>query len=204
MKNTSRRADMPVIMKTKLDEEVWKDIPNTDYYQASSHGRIRSVDRWVRFNSGYGIRKGKILKPVIHHSGYIIYGIVAGNKISSVYGHQLVARTFLGEPQNNQVVCHYDGNKANNCLANLRYDTRSSNEQDKRRHGTYQKEEKNPRAKLSLDDIYNIRHRRANGETVKQLADEYGFRSGHISKICIGMLWPHAAGPLTREFTKNA
>lgn len=184
-------------------QETWKDIPGYEgHYQASSHGRIRSLDKEVPCRTGTRVRKGRVLKPSLHHTGYTIYSV--GTKQKSVYGHKLVALAFLGEPKNGQVVCHFDGDKQNNNICNLRYDSCSGNEQDKRRHGTYQEGEGNPRASLSEEDVVTIRERRAKGEYCYIIGRDYGMQAGHISKICSGQLWKKSGGQLTRSFEKNA
>jgi hypothetical protein len=50
--------------------------------------------------------------------------------------HRLVARAFLGDGEPGEVVCHFDGNPANNRVENLRWDTQRANVQDAIRHGT--------------------------------------------------------------------
>lgn len=47
-----------------MEKEVWKDIPNYEgYYQISSEGRVRSIDRTVKDKNGLEkVYKGKILK----------------------------------------------------------------------------------------------------------------------------------------------
>ena len=50
-----------------METEIWKDIPGYEgLYQASDHGRVRSLDRVV--NGKYGnkaVKKGKIMTPHI-------------------------------------------------------------------------------------------------------------------------------------------
>jgi hypothetical protein len=185
--------------------ERWKDIPSYPGYQASDLGRVRSLDKRVGCRSGgIRLRKGKVLVPVIHHSGYAVYSVYAAGKMKSVPGHLLVMQAFIGKAPDGFVVCHYDGNRQNNLLINIRYDTKSANEQDKLMHGTYQHADRNPRAKLTAHEVMAMRLRRAAGESVTNLAREYGFRAGHISKICTGALWKTTSGPLTREAAKHA
>ena len=184
-------------------EEDWKDIPEYPGYQASSFGRIRSPDKKVRCRNGMRIRKGRILSPVKHHSGYSMYTMFANSVQKAVFGHSLVMSAFIGPKPENCVTCHNDGNKQNNQLSNLRYDTYRNNEQDKRVHGTYQSGDKNPRATFSLQDIEAIRQLRVNGASVKLLAQRFNKRPGHISKICTGFLWPDAPGPITRSYSQN-
>lgn len=183
--------------------ETWQAIPGFPLYEASSLGRIRSLDNLVKAHQGFRLRKGKVLTPVKHHTGYIIYTLHNG-KQHAAFGHRLVALAFLGERPDGCVICHKDGDRANNALVNLRYDTQSANERDKLQHGTYQQDEKNPRAKLTRPEIVAMRLERAAGEPLKSLALRYGFRAGHISKICTGMIWKNTSGPLTRENKRNA
>ena len=184
--------------------EEWRDIPGYLGYQASSLGRVRSLDKRVRCNNGTRIRKGRVLSPVVHHTGYVIYSVYTEGKQVAVHGHRLVLMAFAGEAPKDHVTCHADGNKQNNALSNLRYDTKSANEQDKLDHGTYQKGEKNPRAIFTVQDIEKIRHLRAKGESVKSIAQRFNNRPGHISKICTGSMWPEAPGPITRSHYRNA
>jgi len=179
--------------------ELWRDIPGYEgTYQASSLGRIKSLAGAGRTRARY---QDIILAPVKHHTGYHLYSI--GPKGKSVFGHKLVAMAFLGEPEEGQVVCHFDGRKGNNCADNLRYDTQASNEQDKRRHGTYQEGTGNPRAILTDEDVVTIRTRRAAGEYCYTIGKDYGMSAGHISKICTGMLWPKTKGPITRSHYRS-
>jgi hypothetical protein len=51
--------------------------------------------------------------------------------------HQLVALTFIGPQPQGLECCHGNGDKQDNKLGNLRYDTPSSNKRDQVRHGTH-------------------------------------------------------------------
>ena len=48
-----------------------------------------------------------------------------------------IANTTFGEPQTGMQCCHYDGDRTNAALDNLRWDTVKANHADKKRHGTY-------------------------------------------------------------------
>ena len=107
-----------------MDIEVWKDIPGyEDAYQASSLGRIRSIDHYVNGKSRYGkpfkrLIKGRILRPGRYNKdGHVSVVLRRGSNGSPV--HQLIALTFLGERPDNQDVRHLDGNPQNNKLNNL-------------------------------------------------------------------------------------
>ena len=52
-------------------EEIWKEIPGYEgYYEVSSQGRVRSLDRETRNGNGSCIKKGKLLKPGMTNKGY--------------------------------------------------------------------------------------------------------------------------------------
>jgi NUMOD4 motif len=52
--------------------ETWRDIPNwSGYYQASSEGRVRSLDRVIIRRNGVKYRaKGRIRRPQRHRPGW--------------------------------------------------------------------------------------------------------------------------------------
>lgn len=118
--------------------EQWKYIPGYEgLYQASNQGRVRSVDRIVSGRWGNTKRRGKILKPVLNGPGYLQV-VLCREKPISRRVHKLIAETWLGSCPQGAEICHNDGNKLNNKVSNLRYDTRSNNNLDKRLHGTRQ------------------------------------------------------------------
>lgn len=118
-----------------MEEEIWKDIPGYEgYFQASTLGRIRSIDRIEkclnRSNNGYHYRKykGKILKLCNSSRGdYLQVNICRAGKQRFITVHSLVALAFLGPRPKGLDVRHIDGNPKNNRPDNLSYGTRSEN-----------------------------------------------------------------------------
>jgi hypothetical protein len=43
-------------------------------------------------------------------------------------------QAFVGLPEEGQIICHYDDDKQNNRLDNLRYDTHKANSADMKRN----------------------------------------------------------------------
>jgi hypothetical protein len=78
------------------------------------------------------------MKPGPDNHGYLQLSLNANGRSEHWKLHRLVAKAFLGIQPEGTEVCHNDGDKTNNAPANLRYDTRLANEDDKRRHGTHQ------------------------------------------------------------------
>jgi hypothetical protein len=79
-----------------------------------------------------------VLKPSTTSGGRPTVKLVQSPVAKSRYVHQLVMEAFVGPRPEGMEVCHFDGDPANNHLANLRYDTRRANNLDRVRHGTHQ------------------------------------------------------------------
>lgn len=98
-----------------FENEIWKQViikdKDTTNYYVSSLGRFKNS-------------KGIIMKDYKpHHSGYI-YVRVNKDKYAL---HRLIAFTFLENPENKEYVNHIDGNKTNNSLENIEWNTPREN-----------------------------------------------------------------------------
>lgn len=113
-------------------KEIWKDIPGYEgYYQASSCGRIKSIQRLVNTHNQFrkslmNIRE-RILKPATNRHGYSIVVLYINNTQKTISVHRLVARTFIPNPLGKIQVNHIDGIKSNNHVENLEWNTNSEN-----------------------------------------------------------------------------
>lgn len=118
--------------------EIWKDIPGYEgYYQVSTLGRIRSLDRVV-FNSSHpnGMHlKEKLLVASPDLDRYLGVNLSKNGVRQSVKVHRLVAQTFLENPENKPEVNHKDLNKQNNRVENLEWCLRAENERHSRNNG---------------------------------------------------------------------
>lgn len=118
-------------IKINCPEEVWKDIPGYEtLYKISNLGRVKSLDRMIRSGIKYNktvLRKGKILKQIPHHDGYLFVSLSKNNKSKTVAVHRLVANIFIENPENKPFIDHIDTNTGNNIVTNLRWVTASEN-----------------------------------------------------------------------------
>jgi len=169
--------------------ERWKDVPGWEgFYQASSRGHIRSVDRIItRVDGRSKSVSGRPLVPFTNpSSGYLQVSLSIYGKKKLCYVHRLVAASFLGAPGNGLEVCHCDGNKLNNTLGNLRWDTRSGNHADKLRHGTSNRGEKHGLSKLATAQALEIKRSSA---APGVLASRFGVSRATIFLIRSGKNW---------------
>lgn len=111
--------------------EIWKDVIGYEgYYQASSIGRIRSLDRELDkpnfLTGGPIVRKGKQIKQR-EAFGYLLVNLCVGDVRRMSRVHRLVAETFIPNPSNKPRVNHKNGNKKDNRVYNLEWVTPSEN-----------------------------------------------------------------------------
>lgn len=121
-----------------MDDEQWLPIPGHETsYAVSDQGRVKSLQRIVVRSDGVEQPVNeRILKASPGLAGrYLGVMLYASGKGERLAIHRLVARTFLGEPPNGQVVRHLDGDPHNNRLENLAWGTASENMADMARHG---------------------------------------------------------------------
>lgn len=119
--------------------EQWRPIPGYEgHYEVSDHGRVRSIDRKVSHAaSGHITLKGRMLKPAKGKRGYFHVNLTKERRGKTFTVHRLVALAFIGEPPfAGADCCHWDDDKENNHVSNLRWGTRSDNVQDSIRNGT--------------------------------------------------------------------
>ena len=105
-----------------MANEEWRTIKGFEKYEVSNYGRVRSKDRVVIRNDGHKLTlKGKLLKPITDHKGYVKVSIYNSNGIKIPHVHRLVAIAFIENPNMLPQVNHKDGNKKNNNVNNLEW-----------------------------------------------------------------------------------
>lgn len=103
--------------------------------------------------------------------------------------HTLVLEAFVGPRPRGRLAMHIDGEPGNAALSNLRWATYAELVAARDERGRTAKGADNGRAKLTGDDVEEIRSRRADGETLRDLADAYGLTHRTVHDICAGVLW---------------
>jgi hypothetical protein len=115
----------------------WRDIAGYEgIYQISSTGIVRSVDRF-RYGTSARIR-GQVLSTHTEPTGHKRLRLYRDADRGKGYRvHHLVLCAFVGPRPDGMEACHNDGDPANNCVSNLRWDTRTNNIYDAVQHGTH-------------------------------------------------------------------
>ena len=160
-----------------VDEE-WRDVLGFEgYYQVSSLGRVRSVDRYIQYagvgkGSGCHFYKGKVLKPRVARHGYYQLTLRKPSVKTSFTIHLLVAPAFLGDRPKGFQVNHIDGDKLNNRVENLEYCLPKDNTHHAFRLGLCDTRigDNHHGSKLRGADIPVIRDRILQGHTHKAIA----------------------------------
>jgi hypothetical protein len=107
---------------------IYKDIPGyEDFYYADNLGNIYSKDRVHNTRTGGYYKKGRKLKPGKNNKGYLNVVLCDGKTQRTFRVHQLIAKTFLDNPNNYSEVNHKDENKLNNNVLNLEWCDRIHN-----------------------------------------------------------------------------
>lgn len=106
-----------------MKEEIWRSIKNYEgWYEVSSYGRVRSVDRMETLSDGRKrLRKGSMLKTEKNINGYLRIQLWKSSEVKKVSIHRLVAQAFIPNPNNLPQVNHKDEDKTNNHVENLEW-----------------------------------------------------------------------------------
>lgn len=114
-------------------KEIWKDIKGYEgYYQVSSFGRVRALNRVVNYKDMYGniskrFIKGKMLKTCYVPNSYPSLSLSIKNVVKHHSVHRFVAQAFVPNPLKKEEVNHIDSNRENNHVSNLEWCTHAEN-----------------------------------------------------------------------------
>lgn len=153
------------------DNEIWKDIKGYEgYYQISSYGRVKSLERLDSYNRKIPER---ILSASFGGSGYLNAGLSKNGIVKLYQVHTLVAMAFIPNPFNKPQIDHIDGCKTNNHVNNLQWVTPKENMANA---NTREKLLNRPRRVMSEDTKQKIREamrgRTMSEESKKKLSEK--------------------------------
>lgn len=163
------------------NDEIWKTIEYAPDYAVSNMGRVR------RQTDGFMTNAGKVLSQSLAN-GYPQVNVRIDGKFTSKKVHRLVADAFIGpKPSLIHQVAHKDGIRTNNVVTNLRWATPVENSCDDIANGVRLEGERHPLAKLSFEDITNIRQNYT--DFIIDVAAKYGIDKSHVRGIIAYKAW---------------
>ena len=168
--------------------EEWKPVPGYEGYHVSNLGRIKSLSRLIRAGNGLRQTQECILKQVCH-TGYLWVELWSERKPKRVSAHYLVLIAFVGPRLPGFQANHIDGNKRNNRPDNLEWVTAQENTLHAVRTGLKDIGERHYYAKLTAQQVQEIRAMSAQGVGPRRLARLFGVTHTNIGHIVHRRNW---------------
>lgn len=173
--------------------EEWRPVPGWKHYEVSSHGRVRSKDRFV--NSRWGARaiRGQLLKPRVDKLGHRSVGMTQDGVSAIRSVARLVAAAWLGFDMEDrkQIILHKNDNVQDNRPENLLFGTAYDLAAIRERHGTDVRGEDVGISRLSKEQVREILEACASGASARGLARKYGVSRPVIHNIRDRKTWTH-------------
>lgn len=159
--------------------EEWKDIDGYNgEYKVSNHGRVFSV------------KSNIFLKERVTKLGYSRYALLINGVRKDMLSHRLVALHYLDPQILKKEINHKDGNKLNNSHSNLEWCSRKENMIHATLNGLANRGSKNPKSKLTEDDVIKIRNMFNNKEMNQaDLARLFKVAPNSINNIVRNKTW---------------
>lgn len=165
--------------------EEWRTIPLFPEYVASNMGRIRRIKHAQTWNAGV------ILRPSVTYQGYHVVSIHSNHKRCQQKVHRLVLMAFSGVPSVGIQGNHLNGNKGDNRLVNLEWETPQGNTQHAQRTGLRRSQEglNNNAASLTAETIQQIINLRASGMSCRAIGKQLGVGGWTVSRLMRGITY---------------
>lgn len=191
-------------------KEIWRDIKGYEgYYQVSTLGRVRSLDRTIKVikTSPKGkvfvserFYKGKIMSYKKLEKFYPSVALSKHGKNKHFMIHKLVAETFIPNIESKKCVNHINNVKYDNRIENLEWCTYSENSLHAVNYSkTWYLGEQQKNSKLTEKDVYMILDLlRQKNYKQKHIASFFGVTPSIISTIKLNTAWKY----ITREVIK--
>lgn len=137
---------------------------------------------------------GHPLNPAVGKRGYKVMQVrLPDGQYLQRYVHQVVAETFIPNPDNKPHINHIDGDKLNNRVDNLEWCTNAENRKHSVEIGTHSHGEKHTSAKLTEKDVISICERLQSGESTGKILENYPVTRGTLLNIRARRTWKHVS-----------
>lgn len=168
-------------------EEIWKDIEGWDgTYQVSNLGRVKRVKTIL------GFKTEKFLNPSKNKDGYVQVNLSKNGNYKTLKIHRLIAIAFIPNPKCKPNINHINGITFDNRIENLEWCTQKENILHAYRTGLASNNGvKNSKAKLKEHQVLQIRKKRFDGMSLKEISKEFNISVSTVSFICTNRSWSH-------------
>ncbi len=166
-----------------LTDEVWRPAPGYDKYFVSNMGRVISLK----------YKNLRIMRVNMNKWGYLSVFLYKNRIKKPFVLSRLVLFTFNGAPEDGLQASHIDGNKLNNKLENLVWETAKENHLRRFDHGTMPLGESVKASKLKEGDVREMRriYNSEKGLTYSDLGRSFGVSGVTVKKIVSREGWKH-------------
>lgn len=188
--------------------EEWRAIPGYEgRYEVSDQGGVRSLRRRGANRHGEGYDRARaeplVLRLYTNREGRLYVNLGYSTRRSV---HRLVLETFVGPCPPGHEGSHLDGQRLDNRLVNLAWETHAENMARRaphgtsptgRRNGAYTHPEKVARgegcgpSKVTAVQVIEMRAAAARGETQAAIAIRYGLSKSAVGLIVRRRNWGH-------------
>jgi hypothetical protein len=178
------------------DPEVWRAISGFEnFYEVSNWGRIKSLSREVIGAGGcpHKIIPERILSFLGKNTEYYVTKLYKNGTYCSKAVHRFVMEAFKPEKCGN-VINHIDGDKHNNYIHNLEWCTTAQNAEHSCKTGLSGWGERHPTAKLTYDQVTEMKRLSALGVKTKELSKMFNTTMGNVRHIVTGISWKKHTG----------
>lgn len=169
----------------------YRPLPGFTGYRVGDDGSIWS--RKLIGPSGQLGKRWRKLRPAKGPDGYLKVTLSCAGRQRTKNVHSLILLAFVGARPQGGCCCHHNGLRDDNRLTNLTWGTyRKNNGNDRLRHGTHLEGSRCNWAKLTDEQVLEIRQKYATGNYRQlDLAILYGVRQPLISQIIRHVSWKH-------------
>lgn len=172
-------------------QENWRPVVGyEELYEVSDQGRVRSLPRKIICKGGYPRSyAGQLMTPQLV-KGYpgVMMKDQGRNRRADI--HKLVMEAFIGPCPSGQEALHFDGDRSNCRLGNLRYGTHHENMADTKRHGRDNAGSRHGASILTETQVIEIRKMRGR-VSQKALGQMFGVGADQISRVQTRQRWKH-------------
>lgn len=172
-----------------MTEEL-RSVPGFPGYFVTSSGDVYT--HWVRGSHPRRIGLPWKMKPKRQKSGHLSVALFR-QKEKPEYRriHRLILESWLGPCPPGLISRHLNGDPTDNRIENLAYGTKAENYSDSISHGTANIGERQYKAKLTNQQVREIRRLANSGVRHRLIGSQFGVSRGYVARIVCREIWKH-------------